>query len=94
MNSLKPERGRIIEINAKFLHGFIALALAGFFWWITSKEWWAFGILAWMALLGGSAQIIQTLNLVRQMIVRDRALKEFETKGAEPKADSLAGNVH
>ncbi|MEM7522454.1 MAG: hypothetical protein AAF360_01580 [Pseudomonadota bacterium] len=82
--------GKIVTINLQILHGLLILAVGWGFSLISSKEWWMFGVLAWVCAIAGGVALTKTIYEIWKLIAQDRELAAFERDGRAPRDDKLA----
>ncbi|MCP4184884.1 MAG: hypothetical protein GY761_16455 [Hyphomicrobiales bacterium] len=91
MDNQTSESTSIWNINLRFLYSGFIMALGYGYWLLSSKEWYAFGILAVMCGIAGVAYFIQTIFLLRSRIRNDSKVKQYTKQGERPKGDKPPG---
>ena len=77
----------ILNVNARFVSGCIALAYGWLCWQMASKEWWAFWGIAVLCVVGGGAQMIAASFKAIELIRARSRWRKLARRGKAPKAD-------
>ena len=82
----------VLEINARLLG---ASAFGGFGLWLlfnASALWWQFYLIGGICLAGVAGLLIESLHLMFQRYLRDKALEKYLAQGNKPKSSSLVSD--
>lgn len=81
-----------VEINVNFLRAALGFGLAWGAWQLYAPTTWIFGLIAVVSALAGAMVFMKAVFGITKLILAQRKLASFRSKGAAPKADQLAQN--
>jgi hypothetical protein len=82
----------VLEINSNLLRAALGFGLGWLAWQLHSPDFFYFGFVAAMCVVGGVIRLVKGLWGILCLIKRQRKLSGYRRKGTTPKADRVAGD--
>jgi hypothetical protein len=86
----EPGWKTVLRINLRFVGAGLALTYGWVCWQIASKEYWGFGLIAFLAAIGGTISLLGALFEALRTVKRWRKVDQFTQKGVDARADKMA----